>query len=214
MTAAGALDALGGWASLWQGAVGSALGSIIGILGAYLLSVHTIRRQLETERLLARERKGVDLADELVAKLAELVSALSRLETLRLLVAVKNVDDDEDDDTGQTYQEVSKRVLELSESIVREVNGRARWLPAGLTEQCFSVSARLPTGRWDGTGFRAYLGIAGRHAPRLRALRDSLDAYRLDPLGWIARERRGLERGSRLRGLFRLRSRPQPPHGP
>lgn len=199
------LDVLGGWAGLWQGAIGSAIGSLLGVVGAFLLSVHTIRRQLEGERLLARERRGVDVADGLVVILAEYLPILSAAETQTLLLTVSNVDDDAEDLSGilEANHELAERVLPLVEEFVREVHGGARYLPGGLAEQCFTVARLLPK---PGVrkGLQPHFFSRGTRTKEVVALRVSLDEYRVDPLAWLKRERRAERRRARRQRLRRF----------
>lgn len=69
----------GGWSNFTQGSAGA----IIGVLGAYLIAVHTSRRELGRDRARAREEAGVEAAGRLIRALADLpgrIDAVGQLE--------------------------------------------------------------------------------------------------------------------------------------
>ena len=70
---------MGGWDSLLQGAIGSVLGSALGVFGAFYAAIHTIRKAQQNERVLLREQVGVRAAGEIGTVLLMMYDSLRQL---------------------------------------------------------------------------------------------------------------------------------------
>jgi len=67
------------WSNLLSGAIGSVLGSVLGVAGAYFLAVRTLFKTKENERLLIREQASVDSAGDIAVALIEFHDGLNEL---------------------------------------------------------------------------------------------------------------------------------------
>lgn len=70
---------MGGWDNLLQGAIGSVLGSALGVFGAFYAAIHTIRKTQQDERVLLREQVGIMAAGEIGAVLLMVYDSLRQL---------------------------------------------------------------------------------------------------------------------------------------
>ncbi len=67
------------WSNLLSGAIGSVLGSVLGVVGAYYLAVRTLIKTRENERILTREQASVDSAGEIAVALIKFYDGLNEL---------------------------------------------------------------------------------------------------------------------------------------
>jgi hypothetical protein len=65
--------------NLLNGIIGSIVGSILGVIGAYYLAVRTIRKTLQNDRALTRERVGVEAAGTIAVNLVTFYDLLGEL---------------------------------------------------------------------------------------------------------------------------------------
>jgi hypothetical protein len=67
------------WSNLLSGAIGSVLGSVLGVIGAYYLAVRTLIKTRENERTLTREQASVDSARDIAVALMRFRDSLGVL---------------------------------------------------------------------------------------------------------------------------------------
>jgi hypothetical protein len=90
----GAADFINGltdWQNLLQGGLGNLVGSALGVFGAGLVAVFTLRRQRRNDREHAREMAGVQAAEEVAAALRRLSRPVTSIRISRELSGGKPI---------------------------------------------------------------------------------------------------------------------------
>jgi hypothetical protein len=72
-------DELTDWTNLVQGSLGSVVGSVLGVLGAFWAARWTIKGQLESDRALARETGRLSAAKDAAVLVNQIERALLRM---------------------------------------------------------------------------------------------------------------------------------------
>lgn len=71
------------WSNLLQGSIGSIVGAVLGVMGAYLAARHSIVGTVKSQRLLDEEREGREFAEELIPLLELIGTEAETILTLR-----------------------------------------------------------------------------------------------------------------------------------
>lgn len=196
------INELTDWHNLLQGGVGSLLGSLIGVLGAYVLAVRTIRGQQRADRELAREQQGVEAAGQLARSLGHVDDALR---SVKSHLAVYGELPPEDslryslvprvDEFGEDLRSVDPLIPDVIGERLRVIHLKGAALP-------FQVQTEAQ---------RAVLDRIKLLDETVEEVGPILRAYRRDPLGTIARlerERRKRRRRGRWTKLWQRARRP------
>lgn len=178
---------LGGMDNLAQGFVGS----IVGVLGAYGIAVHTTRKELQRDRQLTREFAGVESARNLIAPLSE---------TLQLVDDVRR--HDFYGPSGSDSTALLSRINATQERLQQSVLEHGSLLPRALEQTLSALPSKLPglvLADFDEDGFPILVEPGNPTTVKavedavVKAL-DDLQSYRRDPLsvtGAESKKRRG-----------------------
>jgi hypothetical protein len=169
---------LSDWNNLLQGALGNLVGSLLGILGAYLLAVRTIQGQLKADRQLLREQEGVAAAGRVRAQLEEISQRLFGL----LIGPIDHADADNSAsvELAASINRLRDIQQELDPALPELLAARLRMLPAALTWVVFQpLTGHHPDVR----------DVESRYLVIVDLMHD-LDLYRRDPLKTLRRLRK------------------------
>ena len=77
------LHELTNWSNLLQGSIGSIVGAVLGVMGAYLAARHSIVGTIKSQRTLDSEREGREYAEKFIPILELLATETNTMLTLR-----------------------------------------------------------------------------------------------------------------------------------
>lgn len=150
----------GGWSNLFQGAIGSLIGTLVGVLGAYIVARWTTRRELDLQRQEARRREQAEAAERLLTALFDLESHVVRLKRGDLL----------------NHRDYALQQLEawnfLTDRLRREVTSDLDHLPADLLKHLSELEGQLASlyaVEEDGEGWPLHIEM-GHPATKTRVI--------------------------------------------
>ncbi len=178
---------LGGMDNLAQGFVGS----VVGVVGAYLVATRTTRKELERDRKLTREFSGVEAARNLVAPLSE---------TQNMIDDAKR--HDYYGPSGRESTALLTRLQQTQERLEQAVREHGSLLPGTLEQRLGRLPSLLPgvlLVDFDEDGFPILIepggseNVAAAEEAVAQALAD-VQAYRRDPLAFVKAEEQRTKR--------------------
>jgi hypothetical protein len=113
--------------NLLNGALGSILGSIVGVIGAYYLAVTTIRKTLENDRSLTQERISVEAAGAIAVDLVNFYDLLGEL--------IQMNREKEASDLLEAEPDLQAELADTMKDLSRDITIEATLLPRALGEE-------------------------------------------------------------------------------
>jgi hypothetical protein len=181
--AADFFDELTDWHNVLQGGLGSLIGSMLGVLGAFLAALLTITSQRRNDRALAREMAGVAGATRITAALRHLARSLTAIRVSREV------------GSGMPIHRVRELLSEPAETFGLVIDQEGALIPRELADPLHSIYAGASILVGDEVLYELSSSVMQLTAldKMMSDANRSLYRYRQDPIG----ESRRLSREAR-----------------